>query len=202
MGIQKARKNWKVESNQTFLFESNGLQIHDESEIPVVMVTTAVKVDVDDEAKEDMIEKYYGKHLLVTDQGEWTTERILNAYRDQEFIERFFRDTKDTAHFSVRPAFHWTDQKIRVHVMMCYLGLTLCRVSQYLLKTRESFTISSPELLDQLEKVQECIVIADINGEKLKPIRTISALEQQEKRTWKIVSDLIQYMKDTPAKTS
>ena len=200
--FKNARKKWKAESNQAFLFESNGLQIHDESEIPVVMVTTAVKVDVDDEAKEDMIEKYYGKHLLVTDQDEWTTERILNVYRDQEFIERFFRDTKDTAHFSVRPAFHWTDQKIRVHVMMCYLGLTLCRVSQYLLKTRESFTISSSELLDQLEKVQECIVIADINGEKLKPIRTISALEQQEKRTWKIVSELIQYMKDTPAKTS
>ena len=148
-----------------------------------------------------MADKYYGKHLLVTDQDDWTTEKILNVYRDQEYIERFFRDSKDTSHFSVRPVFHWTDQKIRVHVMMCYLGLTLCRVAQYLLKTKQSFTISCSKLMDHLEKVQECIVIMNIDGSQIKPIRSISELEPAEEQIWKTVSSLLQYMKDNPALT-
>ena len=86
--------------------------------------------------------------------------------------------------------------------MMCYLGLTLCRVAQHLLKTKQNFVITSPELLDQLEKVQECIVMVNVNDEKLKPVRTISELESQESKTWEAVCTLIQYMKDNPAKAS
>ena len=182
------------------MFKANGFQIHSESEIPISTIVISVNIRIDDEKKEAMIDKYYGIHLLVTDQDEWNTDRILNIYRKQEFVERFFRDTKNTSHFSVRPAFHWTDQKLRVHVMMCYLGLTLCRVAQHLLKSRESFTISAPELLDQLERVQKCIVIANVDGEKLKPVRTISELEPKENHTWEVVSSLIQYMKKSPAK--
>lgn len=200
--FKKARKQYKATDKTPFTFEFNGKRIQNESDIPVVTVVKEVRLEVNEEKKSSMIDKYYGKHLLVTDHDDWTTDRILNVYRDQEFIERFFRDTKDTSHFSVRPAFHWTDQKLRVHVMMCYLGLTLCRVAQHLLKTKQNFVITSPELLDQLEKVQECIVMVNVNDEKLKPVRTISELESQESKTWEAVCTLIQYMKDNPAKAS
>lgn len=199
--FRKAYKSHRKENKQEpFVFEVNGLTIKEEKDIPLAEIVTKVNCTVNETKKTAMCDKYYGKHLLITDHDNWATDRILNVYRDQEFIERFFRDSKDTSHFSVRPAFHWTDQKIPVHVMMCYLGLTLCRVAQYLLSRNFQLEISSQDLLDQLEKVQECLVIIIVNGEKLKPTKTISQLEEQEEKTWQKVSSLMKYMSDNPAK--
>lgn len=198
---KKARKDFSGDKS-LFVYKTEGIEIRSENDIPDVSVVTTIICQVDETKKTAMADKYYGKHLLVTDQDDWTTEKILNVYRDQEYIERFFRDSKDTSHFSVRPVFHWTDQKLRVHVMMCYLGLTLCRVAQYLLKTKQSFSISCSKLLDQLEKVQECIVIANIDGSQIKPIRSISELEPAEEQIWNAVSSLLQYMKDNPAQAT
>ena len=33
---------------------------------------------------------------------------------------------KDTEHLSVRPIFHWTDEKINVHLFSCVLAYRLC----------------------------------------------------------------------------
>ena len=199
--FRKAYKKYRKENRQEpFVFEVNGLPIREEKEIPATEIVTKVSCTVDEVKKTAMCDKYYGKHLLITDHDNWATDRILNVYRDQEFIERFFRDSKDPSHFSVRPAFHWTDQKIPVHVMMCYLGLTLCRVAQYMLSRHFQFEISSQDLLDQLDKVQECLVIVIVNGEKLKPTKTISQLEEREEKTWQAVSSLMQYMIDHTAK--
>ena len=145
-----------------------------------------------------MIEKYYGKHLLVTDQDDWETERILTVYRDQEFIERFFRDSNDTDHFSVRPVYHWTDSKIRVHVMICYLGLSLCRFAQYMLKDRYDFQISSSKLLDCCANVQECYVVMVVNG-KTTAMKTLSELRGLEQEVWTNVTKMLDTFKEPPA---
>ena len=47
-------------------------------------------------------------------------------------IEKIFRSTKDNEHCAIRPQFHYTDQKIRVHIFCCLLGLTLQQ--SYILK--------------------------------------------------------------------
>ena len=33
---------------------------------------------------------------------------------------------KDTDHLTLRPLFHWTDQKIKVHIFYCVLAYRLC----------------------------------------------------------------------------
>ena len=196
--FRQEKKKWN-KKDEPFVFETNGTFFHKEDEIPLVPIVTDISYTIDEKNKQAMIERYYGKHLLVTDQDKWSTEKILTVYRDQECIEHFFRDSKDVSNFSVRPTYHWTDDKLRVHVMICYLGLTLCRVSQYMLKRIESYDITCETLMKRLEHVQECIVFASVNGETIKPIHTMSEMNENEKETWDVVTSLIDYTKDNPA---
>ena len=41
-------------------------------------------------------------------------------------MEAAFRQLKNTDHLNVRPIFHWTDEKIRVHIFTCVLAYRLC----------------------------------------------------------------------------
>ena len=77
---------------------------------------------------------------------------------------------------------------------------TICRFVQYILDRDYDFHITCSELLDRLEKVQECIVIAKVNGEQLKPVTTILQLESPEKETWETVTRLMTDMKKTKDK--
>ena len=195
--FKKEEKQAKKENRDPELC-IEGKLIHKPEEIPLVSIVKSVSYEIDNNKKESVIDKYYGKHLLVTDQDDWDTKRILTVYRDQEFIERFFRDSKDTNHFSVRPAYHWTDSKLRVHVMTCYLGLSLCRFAQYMLKDKYSFHIPSPKLLDCCSHVQECHVILTVDG-KMKAMKTLSELSGLDQEVWMKVTDLLTWFKENTA---
>ena len=67
----------------------------------------------------------FGKTLLVTDRDDWSDEEIVSAYRAQNHTEQAFRQLKDPEFLAARPIFHWTDQKIRVHLFCCVLALIL-----------------------------------------------------------------------------
>lgn len=67
----------------------------------------------------------FGKTLLVTDRDDWSDEEIVCAYRAQNHTEQAFRQLKDPEFLAARPIFHWTDQKIRVHLFCCVLALML-----------------------------------------------------------------------------
>jgi len=67
-----------------------------------------------------------GKTVLFTNRHEWSNEEIVTAYRSAWKIEHAFRQMKDTSHLTVRPIFHWTDPKIKVHIFYCVLAYRLC----------------------------------------------------------------------------
>ena len=140
--ILKKYRKLKKEEKKDKVVTIDGVTISGIGDIPLVKVVTSIKYTVQEDNKQCIINKYYGKHLLVTDHDDWDTVMILNVYRDQEFVERFFRDSKNVDHFSVRPIYHWTDQKIRVHIMLCYLGLTLCKLATYLLEREQEYKIT------------------------------------------------------------
>lgn len=82
-----------------------------------------------DQAALDVLEtEVFGKRLLMTDQHAWSTEDIILAYQGQSQAEAAFRQLKDVAHLAVRPQYHWTDQKVRVHTFICLLAYLLCRL--------------------------------------------------------------------------
>jgi hypothetical protein len=83
---------------------------------------------VDQAALEYLETEVLGKRLLMTDQQEWSTEAIIVAYQGQSQAEAAFRQRKDVDHLTVRPPYHWTDQKGRVHTFLCLLAYLLCRL--------------------------------------------------------------------------
>ncbi len=67
----------------------------------------------------------WGRRVIFTDRHEWTEEEIIAAYRAQARGENSFRQMKDSEFASFSPAFHWTDQKLRVHAFYCTLALMI-----------------------------------------------------------------------------
>ncbi len=63
---------------------------------------------------------------------------------------------KDPSVVSFSPMFHWSDQKIRVHVFYCVLALAVARLMVREAK-QAGLSISVPELLDSLAAIQETV---------------------------------------------
>lgn len=110
---------------------------------------------VDEDKKNAYCRKYYGKKLTVTDQTGWTTEDILNEYCSQECIENgIFRVSKDPVHFSMRPQFHWTDDKIRVHVFICLTAIVIAEALRHKME-RAGIKITKHRMLDRLNEIHD-----------------------------------------------
>ncbi len=69
-------------------------------------------------------------------------------------VEAAFKQMKNTKHLSVRPMWHWTNQKIEVHIFICVLAYGLCGLLQKELKTK-GVKISINEMLNELSKKKQ-----------------------------------------------
>jgi len=107
-------------------------------------------------AKSDIIHKYFGKKLIITDRVDWSTCDIVKTYRDQDCIEKIFKDSKNTEHFSVRPQYHFTNNKVRVHIFCCLLGLTLATLLHKEIVDCGYEELSKIQLLDCLSQIRKC----------------------------------------------
>jgi transposase len=132
--------------------------------------------------KEELMHKYFGKKLIVTDQKDWATKEIIQTYREQDCIEELFKDTKNTGHFSVRPMYHWTDQKIRVHIFICLLGLTLTAILQKELQNR-GLNISKSKLMDELHEIRESW-IKNISTHENQVIKKLEEMNDFQSMLW------------------
>lgn len=135
-----------------------------------------------------LTEEVFGKKILVTCREEWSEAEIIAAYCGQSHVERVFKHFKNPYHHAVRPQFHWTDQKIKVHTFICILGLLL---SQLLWKKacNLGYALSVEDLLDRLTEVRkaEIMMITKIND---KPQRE-EILEDMEPELFKLYDDLV-----------
>ncbi|MHB1713242.1 MAG: IS1634 family transposase [Acidimicrobiales bacterium] len=123
---------------------------------------------IDAAARAGLETELFGKRILFTDKPPEAapTATIVADYRSQEAVEADFRQMKDPKVVSFSPMFHWTDQKIRVHVFYCVLALMVAR-----LMVREAehagLHLSVRELLDTLAGIQETVLI--YQGERGRP---------------------------------
>lgn len=137
--------------------------------------------------KQEIIEKYFGKKLTITDHFDWTTEEILSSYYEQDCIEKLFRDTKNTEHFSLRPIYHWTDQKIRVHAFICLLGLTLTALLQKEVM-ENGVHLSKNQLLEELSGIRESWVMEnDGENSNKKVIKILEKMNPTQSELWNII---------------
>jgi hypothetical protein len=98
-----------------------------------------------DAAKAKAEENLDGKYLLRTSDPKMTAEDIALGYKQLLEVERGWRDMKQV--IDLRPVYHRKEQRIRAHVILCWLALLLARVA-------ESATGATwPELRRQLDRI-------------------------------------------------
>lgn len=108
----------------------------------------------DQEALDALAANSLGRIVLITDQADWSTAEIIEAYHGQSGIEAVFAHLKDPVHLALRPQFHWTDQKLHVHVFICMLGYLLARALFLRARAAHAPYASMEKLLDALAEVR------------------------------------------------
>jgi transposase len=132
---------------------------------------------------EQIQERFLGKTILFTDNHHWTDEQIVAAYRSQYHIEDAFRQMKNTKFLGLRPIYHWTDQKIRVHAFYCVLALRLCCLLQRNLHNH-GIDLSINKMLSSLSEIQQIITVYPKQGASKKDRESFSLtkMEPEQKK--------------------
>ena len=86
-----------------------------------------------------------GKYLLRTSDPKMTAEDIALGYRQLLEVERGWRDMKQV--IDLRPVYHRKEERIRAHVILCWLALLLARIAE------NACDATWPELRRQLDRI-------------------------------------------------
>ena len=81
-----------------------------------------------DKAKIKQAQKLDGKYLLSTSDESLSAEDVALGYKQLMEVEKAFRTLKST--LSLRPVYHTKDDRIRAHVLLCWLALLLVRIAE------------------------------------------------------------------------
>jgi len=135
-----------------------------------------------DNAKIKQEEKLDGKYLLSTSDQHLSTEDIALGYKQLMEVEGAFRTLKGS--LSLRPIYHSKDDRIRSHVLLCWLALLLIRIAE--VETQMTWpkikrTMQRLNLVEFLTKdgriLQHTELIADqrniLKKLKIKPPKTV-----------------------------
>jgi len=118
----------------------------------------------DEAAFEALKRDTLGRIVLMTDRDDWSTAEIIETYHGQSKIEAVFAHLKDPMHLALRPQYHWTDQKLHIHVFICLLAYLLAQCV-FLRAQRAAAPYASPEaLLDALDNVRRATVARSVNS--------------------------------------
>lgn len=153
----------------------------------------ALEFELREQAWADLQRTLLGKTILFTDNDGWTDGEIVHAYRSQHHIEDAFRDMKDPDHIAMRPQFHWTDQKVRVHVFTCVLALMLLSLQRRELAAK-GIVLSNRRMLELLGSIREIVtVFPPADGEIEPQLRTTLSAMSVEQRALFDALDLGRY---------
>jgi len=118
----------------------------------------ALTVAIHDDARRELEDELFGKRVLFTDREDWSIEDVVGAYRSQHHVESDFRQMKDRKVVSFNPMFHWTDDKIRVHVFYCVLALAVARLMRRE-AAKAGLDMSVRALLSTLGEIEETVLL-------------------------------------------
>ena len=134
-------------------------------------------------------EETFGKRILFSDKapGHAPAARIIADYRSQEAVEADFRQMKDPHVVSFPPMFHFTDQKIRVHVFYCVLALMVARL-MVRQADRAGLHLSVRALLSSLAGIEETVLL--YQGERGRPRarRMLTEIDATQQRLYDLFS--------------
>jgi transposase len=127
----------------------------------------ALKLDTD-KLKADA--RFDGYKVIATN-SEMAIEDILTRYKDLWEVEHAFRTLK--SNLEIRPMFHWTDKRIKGHVIMCFIAYT------FLNYLRNTAGMQHREIIRGLNSMQMSAVKMNKNQEHIYMRSSINELQQK-----------------------
>jgi transposase len=83
-------------------------------------------IDEDKIAREALLD---GKFLISTSLKNLPVEDVVYGYKQLFEVERVFRDLKHVV--EIRPVYHHLDDRIRAHVLICFIAMVLVRFAEH-----------------------------------------------------------------------
>jgi len=180
VAIQKKINDWLKARHMKDLF---AVKVTERDGLP------AVTYQFNHGAWEELQATLLGKTILFTDNDDWTDAQIVHAYRASHHIENAFREMKDPHHIALRPQYHWTDQKVRVHVFTCVLALMLVSLLQRELH-RKGIDLSMRRMLELLGDIRELVMVfpPQVRGGKAAIRTTITAMSPEQRELYEVLA--------------
>jgi transposase len=135
-----------------FMSELFNVTITEENGVPVLQYA------VDHVALDKLTHERLGRTLLLAYRSFEKPRDVIGTYRSLSQIEDAFKNMKNIDFLHWQPAYHWTDQKIKVHGLYCVLALLLASLARKIVLTA-GMDLSLPDMLEQLSAIREVAVI-------------------------------------------
>lgn len=119
-----------------------------------------------DAAKRRELEKTrLGRRVLCTDRHNWSTGRIVHAFRGQWNVEELFRRAKKGGVVPWGPSHQWADGSLRLHTFATVLGLMLVSLARIALAP----DASTRAMMRGLEEIKVTLVRTTTGGPGRRP---------------------------------
>jgi transposase len=135
-----------------FMSELFAITLTEEEGLPVLQYA------VDHDALDRLVHHRLGRTLLLAVKTNGDAGEIIGIYRSLTRIEDVFRNMKNVDFLRWQPAYHWTDQKLKVHGLYCVLALLLATLARKV-AFQAGVDLSLPALLEELSAIREVAVI-------------------------------------------
>ena len=146
-----------------------------------------------DAAKRRELEKTrLGRRVLCTDRHNWSTGRIVYAFRGQWNVEELFRRAKKGGVVPWGPSHQWADGSIRLHTFATVLGLMLVSLARIALAP----DASARRMMQSLEGIKTTLVRTTTGGAGRRPTSMLAPELTAEQRRAVKVFNLDKWMPD------
>lgn len=123
--------------------------------------------------KEEQWDGYFG---IVTNNPELKKEEVLSQYRGLWQVEANFRVFKND--LSARPIYHWTEKRIKAHVLICFMALVLER--HLYVRLRKNKTPFSSVNIHNALRLCKKIELQDVKTFRLFQLSTNKPIEAKQ----------------------
>lgn len=135
-----------------FMTELFEITLTEEKDVPTL------RYAVDHVALDKLTHQRLGRTLLLAVKTQGDATDIIGTYRSLTQIEEVFKNMKNVDFLRWQPAYHWTDQKLKVHGLYCVLALLLATLARKI-ACQARIDLSLPALLEELSAIREVAVI-------------------------------------------
>lgn len=137
------------------------------------------KITLDWIEKKDKVEEAKeldGKFAIMSTELDINCKEIVDAYFEKNDVERAFRFMKQVT--KLQPTRCWLENRVRIHVFICYLAYLLSRVLEYKLR-KGGMKITSEKALEELGKIKKGLLFDETTNNKIHKVATLSDIQKK-----------------------